>query len=805
MHELRHAIRRLGRTSGFTAAVVLTAALVIGASAAIFTLVERIVLAPLPYPHADRLFVLDHAAPGIGVEGQFGMSRGIAREYAALEGIEALALYQSGIDVTIAAGSEPERAVSMRVSPSFSTVFGFHPSAGRWFTDTDSQRDAPKVAILAPRLAERLYGDAGTAVGRILRLDGVAYEIVGLTPAGFPFPDPRVQVLEPYGYYPTARAGGFGSVAVARLTPGVDPDAIRAQMTHIIATLPERFPGDPAATQLMGPLRLTPVVEPLKTRLLGTAGATLWMLMGAAVLVLLIACANLANLFFIRADARHGEWAVRAALGAGRTRAAAGFTWEAVLATLAGGAAGLALASFLVGWLTARVPFELPRAAEVYIGPTVAAVVMLCALAAGLAFGWLPLLRLGSTPAARLQDVLRGGTDAVPRVRWRQALVIFQVALTVVLLATAGLLARSFARVADVDPGFAVDGRFVFGLALPRGGPHAQRAAEFHERFLERVRALPGVRRAAVATTLPLRGTAKRAMDVEGRTDGAGDARAAIRWASVSSDYLQTLRVPLLRGRHFSPDETRDGGAVLINETVARAYFPGEDPLGQRVRPVDSTGPWSTIVGIIADTAAESVEERAPTPQLLQPLRTPGFTSLLTVGYIIESDTDPLAHLPGIRHIRDELDAEAAIVQPELLREAVRRSGARMGFSALLMSLAAVTGVLLGALGIYAVVGYGVALRDREIAIRLALGANRDDVSWMIVRQSAVAIILGLGLGLAAASAAGRAIEAQLFGVAWYDPLPYLAATSMLVALGVLASWIPAFRAASVSPVRLLR
>jgi putative ABC transport system permease protein len=476
-----------------------------------------------------------------------------------------------------------------------------------------------------------------------------------------------------------------------------------------------------------------------------------------------------------------------------------------VLVTLAGGVAGLALATLIVAWLTASMPFELARAAEVHLDRSVAAVVLLFSLAAGLAFGWLPLLHPGRMPASRLHDVLRSGTEGGPRLRWRHALVVIQVALTVVLLSTAGLLTRSFARVAHVDPGFAADGRLVFGLALPRGGPHAQRAAEFHEEFLERVGALPGVRRAAVATTLPLQATAKRAMDVQGRGDGAGDARAAIRWTSVRGDYLETLRIPLLRGRYFTPYETRDGGAVLINEALARAYFPGEEPLGQRVRPIDSIGPWSAIVGIIADTAAESVDEREPIPQILQPLGAPVFTSLLSPGYVVESDMHPLAHLPAIRQIRDELDAEAAIVQPEALREVVRRSGARKGFLALLMSLAAVTGVLLGALGIYAVVGYGVVLRDREVAIRLALGADRRDVSWTIVRQSALAIVLGIGLGLASAFAAGRAVEAHLFGVAWYDPLTYVAVTTMLVALGVLASWIPAYRATSASPVRLLR
>lgn len=804
MQELHHAIRRLGRSPGFTAAVVVTLALVIGASAAIFTLVERVVLTPLPYPHADRLVVLDHAAPGVGVASRLGMSSGLAHQYAQIDGIESLALYQAGLEETLTGGGEPERVTSMRVSPAFSTVFGIHPSTGRWFTEADSQLDAPRVAILAARLAERLYGDAASGVGRILRLDSVPYEIVGIAPRDFPLPDPRTQILVPFTYRPLSRSGGFGSTAIARLAPDVELDTIRTGMAQIIATLPERFPGDPAVPQIAA-ARLAPLVEPFKARLLGTAAATLWMLMAAAVVLLLIACANLANLFFIRADARHGEWAVRSALGAGRARAAAGFIWEAVLITLAGGTAGLAVAVVLVSWFTSAVPFDLPRAAEVHLGPSVAAVVLLFSLVAGLVFGWLPLVRLGATPAGRLHDVLRGGSDGGSHVRWRHALVVLQVSLTVVLLTTAGLLARSFARVTDVDPGFVVEGRLVFGLALPRGGAQARRAVDFHEQFLERVRALPGVRRSAAATALPLQGTTRRALDVQGRPAGSGDARAAVRWTAVSTDYLETMGIPLLRGRPLLPDERRDGGAVLVNEALARAYFAGEDPLGQRVRPVDSIGAWSVIVGVIADTVVESMDERSPIPQLLQPLRAPGFTSLLTTSYIVATDLPPLAHLPAIRHIRNELDAEVPIMQPEPLEALVGRSGARLEFSVLLMGLAAVTALLLGALGIYAVVGYGVALRDREIAIRLALGAARRDVSWMVVRQSAVAVVLGVVLGLGGASVAGRALEAQLFDVAWYDPATYVAVAGMLIGLGVLASWVPAFRAASASPVRLLR
>jgi putative ABC transport system permease protein len=804
MQELHHAIRRLRRSPGFTTAVVLTLALVVGASGAIFTLVERVVLAPLPYPHADRLVALDHPAPGVGRASGFGMSSGLAHQYAEIDGIESIALYQAGLEETLTGGGEPERVASMRVSPAFSTVFGIHPSAGRWFTEADSELNAPRVAILAARLSERLYGDAASGVGRILRLDSVPYEIVGIAPRDFPLPDTRTQILVPFSYRPLSRSGGFISTAVARLAPNVGLDVVHTGMAQIIATLPERFPGDPAVPQIAA-ARLAPLVEPLKARLLGTVGATLWMLMGAAILVLLIACANLANLFFIRADARHGEWAIRSALGAGRARAAAGFTWEAILVTLAGGAAGLAVAAVLVNWFTSAVPFDLPRAAEVHLGPSVAAVVLLFSLAAGLLFGTLPLVRLGTGPAARLHQVLRGGSDGGSRVRWRHALVVLQVSLTVVLLATAGLLARSLARVTHVDPGFVVEGRLVFGLALPRGGAQARRAVDFHEQFLERVRALPGVRRAAVANVLPLQGTSKRTLDMQGRLAGSGDARAPVRWTTVSADYLETLGIPLRRGRPLLPDEMRDGGAVLVNEALARAYFAGEDPLGQRVRPVDSIGAWSVIVGVIDDTVVERLDERSAIPQLLQPLRTPGFTSLLTASYIVATDLPPLAHLPAIRHIRDELDAEVAIMQPEPLLALVGRSGARLGFSALLMGLAAVTALLLGALGIYAVVGYGVAMRDREIAIRLALGAARGDVSWMVVRQSGVTVVLGVALGLAGASVAGHALEAQLFGVAWYDPLTYVTVASMLIALGVVASWIPAFRAASASPVRLLR
>jgi predicted permease len=806
LQDTRHAVRRLARSPGFFAAVVLTLAVVIGANAAIFTLLDRVVLAPLLWPHADRLVALDHSAPGIGVPGSFGMSHGLAREYAALDEVEAIARYMSaGLDVTIAAGGEPERVASMRVSPSFADVFGFRPAAGRWFTDADSRFHATQFAILTPGLAERLYGDASSALGRLVRLDGMPYEVVGIAPRGFTLPDERVQVLVPF-YPPRAgRAGPFGIQAVARLRPGVTPQAMRARMADVIATLPERFPGDPSARELTGTARLAPAVEPLKARLLGAVGGTLWMLMGAVLLVLLIACANLANLFLIRADARRGEWAVRSALGAGRARVAAGFVWEAVIVSIVGGVAGVMLAAFVVQWLAASVPFDLPRAGNVQLDAAVVALAMLLSLAIGVTLGVIPLTRFHAAPVARLLDVLRGSSEGREDIRWRHALVIVQVSLTVVLLTSAGLLGRSFVRLIGVDPGIATDGRLTFGVAVPRGGSPGRDTAAFHDAFLDRVRALPGVRRAAAATSLPLQGGSMRPLEVRGRDVGSEDSRASVRWTSISSDYLETLGIPLLRGRHLSADEIRQGRGALINEALARAYFPGEDPLGREIRGYDFIGEWSTIVGIVGHTVANSLEEGAPTPQLLMPLRGPSAQSLLTTSYVVWSDADPLGHVASLRQIRDELDPEVAIMQPELLGAIVRRSGARMAFSALLLGVTAIAGVLLGALGVYAIVGYGVALRAREIAIRMALGADRHNVSWMIVRQGGLAIGAGVLLGLWGAFFTGRALEAQLFGVAWYDPLTYLAVTATLATLGMFASWLPAFRAASVSPLRLLR
>jgi putative ABC transport system permease protein len=806
MLELRHAVRRLARTPGFTAAVVLTLTLCIAANATLFTFVDRILLAPLPYPAPDRLVTIEHLATGAGTPSRVGTSRGLAQEYARLEEIEAVALYLTGLQATAAGTStEAERIAMMRVSPSFAEVFGVELAAGRWFDDADSVIDAPYVVILTHALAGPLFGDARAATGRLARIDGIAHEVIGVLSPGTVLPA-TAQALEPYRNVSTSRMGPLGSLAVARLGDGATPDTLRTGMNAVLASLGERFPSDPQAVETVARMRLLPDVQPLKARLLGNAGATLWMLMAAAGAMLLIACANLANLFLVRADSRRGEWAVRRALGATRVRTLAGFAWESLLVTTAGGLLGIIVAHWTVQWLSATIPFDLPRVGEVRPGGAAPVLALLASVVLGLVFAALPLLRRGDVTVRALQETSHGSTEGVGRIRWRHALVAAQVGLSVVLLIAAGLLTRSLVRIVQVDPGFVADGRLTFELRL-QSRIAGDRHVSVHESLMERLGALPGVRSAGVATIVPLQGEgARMSLEVRGRQDSGLEMTSPWLLAQgVSAEYLRTMGIPLLRGRTFT-DQPHESHAVLVNQALVDAYFPAEDPLGKDIRRQGAGPevPWWTIVGVAGNTVTTRLDEGTPIPQLYLPLRL-APQGLRAATYIVQSDINPTGLVPAIRQVQAEVAPDALLLQPELLTSTVTRANARMSFSTLLMSLAAGVGFLLGALGIYSLVAYAVALRGREIALRQALGADRRSLTWMIVRQSVVPVVSGLTLGAWGAAAAGRALAEHLYRTAWYDPVTYVGVTAGLLAVAVLASWLPAFRAASASPVRLLR
>lgn len=816
LRESRHAVRRLLRTPGFTAAAVLTLALAVAANTAIFALVYHIAIAPLPYPAAERLIALEHAAPGVGLASGVGMSEGFYREYGRLPSVEAIALYQTG-DVTLSGtGDAAERLQALRATPSLGGLLGARPALGRWLGEADGRPGAPNVALLTHALWARRFGASPAVLGTTVRLDGVSYQVVGVMPPAFAFPDDRPALVLPLTLDPAEpRLGGFNFRGIARLRPGASAAAVRRAQDDVIAQLPVRFPASAGLARTLIDAKLGSLAQPFREQVLGETARVLWVLLGAVAVVLLIACANLANLFLVRADARWREVAVRRALGAGAGRLAAFFLAESLLVALASGVLGLLLGGAAVELLVRHGPVALPRLHEVRIGGVVASFALLASVAAGLGLGLMPLARRAPAAASPLlQEAGRGNTVSGGRMRARRTLMAAQVALAVVLLVAAGLMARSVHHLRRVDPGFRADSRLTFRVGLSDADyPSGDAAAAFHDRLLERLRALPGVRDAAYTSMLPLDGDGEGdPLEVRGRPTESGTVNPVVRVRRVSPSYFSTIGIPMRRGRPFdAADAAGRTGSVVVNEALAALYFPGQEVLGRQLRKVGSSESdgWLTVVGVVGNTATYDLREETPTPQLFLPPRS-GVNARVgsphRVAYVLRTTGGtPLELVPAVRRALGELDPGVAMARAEPLSELVARAGARAAFTTVLLLIAAAVALSLGLVGVYAVISYGVAQRTGEIGVRLALGARPADVRAMVVRQSGGVIACGVVLGLAAAVAGTRPLRALLYGVAWNDAPTYAAVAVGIFAVAMAACWMPAARAARVEPMEALR
>jgi putative ABC transport system permease protein len=814
IRELLHGARRLARAPGFTLAAILTLALAIGANTAIFTLVHRVVLAPLPYPDADRLIALDHTAPGINLPSGLGMSTGLYREYSALPSTESLALYMAH-GMTLSGDGGAERIDVLLATPSLGAVLNVGPLLGRWFTEAEGERDGGNAVVLTYSFWQSRFGGDASVIGRALRLDGNTYDVVGVMPRGFAFPDDRARLLLPLQLdMANARPGGFNFRGVALLAAGATHHQARREQNAVIADMPARFPEHAEITQAMvGEVRLGSIAVPLKDHVLGDTARMLWVLLAAVGIVLLIACANIANLFLVRTDGRVRELAVRRALGATAGRVAAYFMAETLVVCAAAGALGLVVGAYAVSAIASTSLITLPRMHEVRLDMTGVMFGAALALMAGAMFGIMPLLRRLPPVAAVLQDAGRGNTVSGRRMRVRQALMAVQVTLAVVLMVAAGLLVRSFDHLRRVDPGFAAESRLAFrvGLSESQYSDH-ERTAAFNEALLQRIAQLPAVQQVALTTTLPLEGDGwGDPFEIRGRPTPPGALRPIVRMRRVSSDYLATMGIPLVVGRYLdTADDAGTTNAVVVNRAFAEQYFPGEDVIGRQVGPLgtdDDTG-WLNVVGVVANTATYSLRDDAATPKVYVPLRTAATVSLppghLTT-YIVRTADHPLALVPFIRRAIEEIDPHVALARPEPLADVVDRARASLAFTMMLLVIAASVALLLGVIGVYAVISYGVTQRTGEIGVRIALGARPADVTGMIVRQSSAVIGLGVLAGLVGAVVTTRLLRSLLYGVAWNDIITYAAVAVGLFAVALVASWLPAARAARVDPLRSLR
>jgi predicted permease len=832
VRDLRHATRRLVRTPGFTLAAVATLALAIGANAAIFTVVYRVVLNPLPYRDSGRLIELDHGASVINVPSGMGMKRGLYHYYAdRLRTLEGLAIYTTE-NATLTGDEGPERLRISRTTTSLAPLLGVTPLVGRWFTADEGTPGARPVGLLSHRLWTRRYdGDAGI-VGRALTIDGVPTDIVGVMPPDFAFPESGVDLWLPERI---SRAEGLGiwtHRGVARLRDGVTIADARAEIDDLIAGLPQAFPDDPllGATGVGWGVRST--AGSLQEATIGDIAATLWLLLAAVGLVLLVAAANVANLFLVRAEGRQREVAVRRALGAGGGALARLFLTESVLLSIAAAALGLVLASGAVGVLVSTAPFNLPRLEEVRLDGVVVAFVLLLSVATALAFGSMPLVGVARTAAAALHEAGRRSTASRSRHRARHLLMGAQVALALVLVTSAGLMVRSVGNLRAIDPGFNATSALTFVIALPeRGYPDRERAVATHQSILGRLEALPGVTAASAATCLPLSGTCfGNGVIVEGQVFAeeqdadSSSFQGTVAYRAVAGEFFETMGIALLRGRTIDRgDVDRREPVAVVDEAFADLILPNEDPIGQRVswslppaRPGEAPRwTWLEIVGVVPSTPMRALGEPDRTPQLYMPVSMTGRfgapsweyigPTAASMAYVVRAPTLSAGLLPSIRRAVDEVDPNLPVALVSTLEERLDRAAAPMAFTMTLITIAAIVGLLLGLVGIYAVIAYVVRQRTGEIGVRLALGAEPGGIAGLITRQGAVVTLAGVAIGLAVALLGGRLLESILFGVGSRDPVVLAVATLATVALALLACWLPARRAAAVSPVEALR
>jgi putative ABC transport system permease protein len=823
--EIVFAARRLMRSPAFTVAAVLTLALAIGANASIFAVVERVVLNPLPYPDSDRLIDLNHGAQRLNLPSGMGMTRGLYYQYTErARTLDGVALYATN-DVTLTGDGDPERIRVAHVTTTLAAVMRVRPALGRWFSEEEGRPGAPSLAVLSHGLWLRRFGGDPGIVGRPVILAGAPAEVIGVMPSSFAFPDPRVDV---WLGEPIARSMGFGIwlyKGVARVREGVTIAEVRTELNALIADVPRAFSGDPFAQGNSEEIKLFSNARTLKEATIGSVERGLWILLASVGLVLLVACGNVANLFLVRSEARQREMAVRRALGAGRLGIAGYFFAESALLSVAGGLIGLALAWGGVRVLVASGPATLPRLPEVRLDGVAAAFTCLLGVLAALACGAIPLWRAAPL-AATLHESGRSNTASRGRHRVRQLLMGGQVALAFVLLVASGLMLRSFQKLRAVDPGFDATSALTFSIGLPnRGYSTRVEAVTAHQAILDRLSVLPGVTAVSASACLPLAGGCMgNTARVLGRAIPPGTVPPLAVFNAVASGYFETMGIRLVRGRTLDrADIDRREPVVVVDEVFAQRFFSNGNPIGEHVasnRPSTRPGEepslaWLTIVGVVSKTPIGILGDPDPIAQLYMPMSIAGgpdfpISSLVgpdisIMSYVVRSASSPTRLVSSVRRAIGTVDAKLAMAQVRTLETILENASSQMAFTMVLIAIAAGVALMLGMVGIYGVMSYIVTQRTGEIGVRLALGAEPATVAGMIVQQGGVVAIGGVAVGLTVAAAGSSVIGSLLFGVSPRDPSVFAATTFLLVGVALVACWLPAKRAANLSPLEALR
>ncbi|HEX7050810.1 MAG TPA: ABC transporter permease [Longimicrobiales bacterium] len=819
LHDLRYALRTLRRTPGFTMVAVLTLALGIGANTAIFSVIDGVLLRPVPFADADRLMMVWETDRNSGTTREpasvpdyldFGERSTRFERLAAFAGTE--------LNLTPDDGA-PLRLTALAVTHEFLPLVGIEPRIGRSFTAAEDAPGGPHAVLISEDLWARLFARDPGVVGRTLRLDDVVYTVIGVLPSGADFGTLQVLGAAAYGRSFADRGTATGVDVWVPLQP--DPESL-PRSTHPIFVLGRLAAGASvaAAQQELGAIAAEleatyPVndgrgvfIEPLTDVVFGPVRPALVVLLGAVALVLLVACVNVANLLLARGTTRVREVAVRTALGAGAGRLGRQFLVESVVLTLVAAAAGVGLAFAGLELLLALAPADIPRLPDVGIDARVLVATLVVSVLVGIAFGAVPTLQARRIDVqSALKGAGRGASAGRERRRLRSALVVAELALAVVLVAGAGLLIRSFWRLQQVDTGFRAEGVLKAEFQLPTsryaagspGWPDFPEMRRFNGDLLRRVRALPGVESAAIAGNHPLDAGFTNSFVVVGREAEAKNwPEISIR--RVGAGYFETVGLPLLSGRTLrDSDDAFATPVLIINQTAARRFFADRDPLGQQIA---FWGAARTIVGVVADEHVHGLARPAP-PAAYAPfaqVSRPGAEVLL-----LRTNGDPAALAPAVRRIVRELDPALAVYGVEPLAETVSRSIGQQRFTMALLAAFAALAIALAVIGVHGVLSYTVSRRTPEIGIRMALGASHGNVVGLVVGEGLRLALVGLALGIAGALAASRLLRSLLFGVTATDPATFAAVAAAILAAGALASWIPARRAARVDPMAALR
>jgi putative ABC transport system permease protein len=803
LQDLRYGFRVLAKNPGFSSIAIITLALGVGANTAIFSVVNAALLRPLPYQDPDRLVYVWSAEKARGIN-QSTVSIPDLRDWRQQNRVfDGMVGWWSG-SYNLSGGGEPQQVSGWTVSPNFFEVFGAQPELGRTFAPDEGQ-GAKELVVVSHSLWIGSFGGDPQIVGRTILIDSEPRTVIGVMPAEFssPFPDVQLWVPWPARVESIAQRGYRFMRVVARLKPGVTVERAQADMETIASRLAQTYPDDAGVTAYL---------VPAKQQITGSARSALLVLFGAVGFVLLIGCANLANLLLARSAARETEFAVRAALGAGRWQLARQLLTESALLSILGGAVGVLLAACGVRYLRVTLATQIPRAEEIGLDTRVLFFTLGLSVFTGLVFGLLPALR---PFRGRFNESLkaggRGGSSGVPGHRVRDFLVTCEMALALVLLAGAGLLVNSFERLRAIDPGFNPDKVLTCQISLPSKYKDPQ-IVTFYQQLIERLRALPGVKAAGASMTLPLRqsgGGFWGGLIIEGRPAATRESIPIVSFIQVTPGYFRAMEIPLLKGREFS--EVDNSGqspkVAIINATLARRFFSDSDPVGKRICMGEdcSKGPWLSVVGVVGDAALESLADPR-FPQVFSP-HAQGVEGGVAgnMGLALRTSSDPSRLAAAVVNAVHELDKDQSVADIQTLDQVVRASLAQPRFNTLLLAAFAALALLLGAVGIYGVISYAVAMRTREIGIRTALGATRLDVLRLVVQHGMSLALTGAAIGMVGALILARLMSSLLYGVKPSDPPTFFAVFVILVGMALVASYIPARRATKVDPMVALR